>query len=194
MGRYPLGGLTELQGKALPHAQAHSGSGPAAWPVGPNPSSLSLPFNPSRASNDRLRPSSAARLWLRRHPAWTHVFRVVFHPPGGRRPRRSTDRPTGAFRGPAPRGRTVSRRLARVTTTEPPTMAFLTSCRRPGAPPVVVDCLGQGEGIVLIPPRDPRFDGRCIGHRARAVGGRVACAIRRTAAGAGPDAPPCDRA
>jgi hypothetical protein len=54
------------------------------------------------------------------HPAWTHVFRVVFQTLGGRRPRRTADRPTGAFRvaGPPPAGRTVLRRLARVTMME----------------------------------------------------------------------------
>ena len=44
------------------------------------------------------RSSGAPALAPKGHPAWTHVFRVVFQTPGGRRPRRTADRPTGAFR------------------------------------------------------------------------------------------------
>jgi hypothetical protein len=54
------------------------------------------------------------------HPAWTHVFRVVFQTPGGRRPRRSalTGRPEPSVWPVPPAGRTVLRRLARVTMME----------------------------------------------------------------------------
>ena len=56
-------------------------------------SSVSLPLNPSRCSEDRLRPFVVGS---EGHPAWTQVFRVEFQTQGGgRRKRTAGDRPTG---------------------------------------------------------------------------------------------------
>jgi signal transduction histidine kinase len=58
---------------------------------------VSLPFNPSGCSEDRLRPFvKRTGPWLRRRPSMTNVLRVEFQTPGGGRPRRTalTGRPT----------------------------------------------------------------------------------------------------
>ena len=59
----------------------------------PDEDRLFLPLNPSRCSEDWLRPFV---LGSEGHPAWTQVFRVEFQTQGGGRPRRTaSDRPTG---------------------------------------------------------------------------------------------------
>jgi hypothetical protein len=54
--------------------------------------------HPGLRRTDCGRSSGAPSLAPKGHPASTQVFRVMFQPPGGRRPSRTADRPTGAFR------------------------------------------------------------------------------------------------
>ena len=69
----------------------------APWAT-PTPAVPSRLTHPGVRRTGCGRSSSALGPDSERHPAWTHVFRVVFQTPGGRRPRRTADRPTGAFR------------------------------------------------------------------------------------------------
>ncbi len=82
---------------------------------------LSLPFNASRCSEDRLRPFVRSTApWLRRTPGWTHVFRVALQTPGGGGPRRTarTGRPAISAWPVHPQAGRILRRLARVAMME----------------------------------------------------------------------------
>jgi hypothetical protein len=78
---------------------------------------LSLPLNPSRCSEDWLRPFV---LGSEGHPAWTNVFRVEFQTQGGGRPRRTalTGRPATSARRVHPAAGRILRRLACVAMME----------------------------------------------------------------------------
>jgi hypothetical protein len=116
---------------------------------------LSLTLNPSRCSEDWLRPFVRGS---EGHPAWTNVFRVEFQTQGGGRPRRTalTGRPaTSARRVHAAAGR-ILRRLACVAMMEAaddgrldPWMTPLTWLDAHGRRPPTLACWTCGREVAL---------------------------------------------